>query len=530
MNKLVCMLCGIFFLLDVCHAQQNHREYKDFIGMRVYYPYMENGLWGMKSAEEIIMKASYDSLKCGYCGVFPYKNSGKWGLMSFYNKITNPMYDDLDIVNSRKYNTAYGYCKNDELNGVMTLLGDIIIPIKYKYISHPYEFTYDKGGVYSMNVFLVQNDSGYNIINESDDLIAIGVNDTSIINYFKNKHWEFYRYKKTEKKIIKLMKAGCNSLRKSIGNDSFKMHVDNKAYSASKGPKELRIPRKTYINEGYRWSTHFNDSLPYNYIIYKGEKTKMNSIGVIEITLNATSEDRLRRDPLNIIELRKIVDDNRPPVRGYRFYLTNEEMLEDGHARDEENLIYYMYIKSNYEKLLQLCIKKGCQDSPLYDSMKEKYDYAISQIPEYEKSINQYNKRKEFEARVDGIANSVLRTLNTFAKSKTNIDYGVTNKHSENDIVVISDGEPSISKSPSNKFSISEQNNYNTDKRTWGNYDSMLASHFAGNKPATKNDVVKWQQAMKKLRSKWTSKGKSFPQSANENKSTSSCANGSHSH
>lgn len=166
--------------------------------MSFYYPYKENGLWGMKSAEEIIMKASYDSLKCGYYGVFPYKNSGKWGLMSFYNKITNPMYDDLDIVNSRGYNTAYGYCKNDELNGVMTLLGDIIIPIKYKYISHPYEFTYDKGGVYSMNVFLVQNDSGYNIINESDDLIAIGVNDTSIINYFKNKHWEFYRYKKTE--------------------------------------------------------------------------------------------------------------------------------------------------------------------------------------------------------------------------------------------------------------------------------------------------------------------------------------------
>lgn len=81
-----------------------------------------------------------------------------------------------------------------------------------------------------------------------------------------------------------------------------------------------------------------------------------------------------------------------------------------------------------------------------------------------------------------------------------------------------------------NKYSISEQNNYNTDKRTWGNYDSMLASHFAGNKPATKNEVVKWQQAMKKLRSKWTSKGKSFPQSANENRSTSGCANGSHSH
>lgn len=97
------------------------------------------------------------------------------------------------------------------------------------------------------------------------------------------------------------------------------------------------------------------------------------------------------------------------------------------------------------------------------------------------------------------------------------------------DVSNVSSSSPTTNSS-GNKYNVSEQNNYNTDKRTWGNYDSMLASHFAGNKPATKNDVVKWQQAMKKLRSKWTSKGKSFPQSANENKSTSGCANGSHSH
>lgn len=92
-------------------------------------------------------------------------------------------------------------------------------------------------------------------------------------------------------------------------------------------------------------------------------------------------------------------------------------------------------------------------------------------------------------------------------------------------------GSASSSKSQnSNKYNIGEQNSYNTDKRTWGNYDSMLAAHFAGNKPATKNDVRQWQQKMSSLRSKWTSKGKSFPSSSNENRSLSGCANGSHSH
>lgn len=122
----------------------------------------------------------------------------------------------------------------------------------------------------------------------------------------------------------------------------------------------------------------------------------------------------------------------------------------------------------------------------------------------------------------------VYNAINTLASF-----YGTSNSSflpTDNTMADRYDDKFSNSATSGNKYDLGEQNNYNTDKRTWGNYDSMLASHFAGNKPATKNDVVKWQQAMKKLRSKWTSKGKSFPQSANENKSTSGCANGSHSH
>ena len=88
----------------------------------------------------------------------------------------------------------------------------------------------------------------------------------------------------------------------------------------------------------------------------------------------------------------------------------------------------------------------------------------------------------------------------------------------------------STSSTNSNKYSISDQNNYNTDKKTWDQYDNYLSSHFFGSRSATRSDVEQWQRKMKELRNKWSSKGKSFPYSQNENASTSNCPNSSHSH
>lgn len=87
-----------------------------------------------------------------------------------------------------------------------------------------------------------------------------------------------------------------------------------------------------------------------------------------------------------------------------------------------------------------------------------------------------------------------------------------------------------LSSASGNKYNLGEQQSYNTDKQSWSNYDSMLSAHFYGGRSATRNEVSQWQQKMKALRSKWTSKGKNFPSSSNENKSTANCSNASHSH
>ncbi len=83
---------------------------------------------------------------------------------------------------------------------------------------------------------------------------------------------------------------------------------------------------------------------------------------------------------------------------------------------------------------------------------------------------------------------------------------------------VISSSTVNDTSSSSDRLSLSENQSYNTDKRTYANYDSMLSAYYAGVRNASSSEVSQWKQNMKRLRTKWESKGKSFPHSENENK------------
>lgn len=68
------------------------------------------------------------------------------------------------------------------------------------------------------------------------------------------------------------------------------------------------------------------------------------------------------------------------------------------------------------------------------------------------------------------------------------------------------------------KYNISEQNAYNTDKRTYANYESMLIKAFLYPENYTASEVKGWQSKMKNLRVKWENRGKNFPRSSYESK------------
>lgn len=72
--------------------------------------------------------------------------------------------------------------------------------------------------------------------------------------------------------------------------------------------------------------------------------------------------------------------------------------------------------------------------------------------------------------------------------------------------------------SSTNKYNISEQQNYNRDKSTYHKYDGLLAKAFAGNSSATTSEIKEWQNKMKQLREKWEKKGRDFPHFPNEDR------------
>lgn len=79
----------------------------------------------------------------------------------------------------------------------------------------------------------------------------------------------------------------------------------------------------------------------------------------------------------------------------------------------------------------------------------------------------------------------------------------------------------SFGSSPSHKGngnSLSSNQSYNTDKRTYNSYDSMLSAYYAGNRNARPSEVSQWKNKMKQLREKWENKGLSFPHSGNEDR------------
>lgn len=125
-----------------------------------------------------------------------------------------------------------------------------------------------------------------------------------------------------------------------------------------------------------------------------------------------------------------------------------------------------------------------------------------------------------WDAIADGlsVAGNVLGTVSdTYMQIQNNggsSDYYNSSDYDDTNYSNSSSG----SSSGSNGKSLSEQQSYNTDKRTYERYDSQLSSHFAGNQKMSSSSVRQAQKKMKDLRQKWERKGRSFPHSQNESR------------
>ncbi len=155
------------------------------------------------------------------------------------------------------------------------------------------------------------------------------------------------------------------------------------------------------------------------------------------------------------------------------------------------------------------------------DYVKMLTDLADALSNLYTESERKRIEQEESQARlarlnamIDGISSSILNVIDT----GINI-YSSTKKDSASEYDSSAGDSSSSHKSGGvipNKYNLSEQQAYNSDKATYGKYDSMVAAALAGNRPAKASEISEWQKKMKKLREKWEDKGKLFPHSENE--------------
>lgn len=83
------------------------------------------------------------------------------------------------------------------------------------------------------------------------------------------------------------------------------------------------------------------------------------------------------------------------------------------------------------------------------------------------------------------ISNSNVTNLNSYSSVNTgnNAYQGSSKSSGDND-----------------KYNISEQRAYNSDKSTYSKYDSMLSQTFAGNRTASASEINQWKNKMRALR------------------------------
>lgn len=545
---------------------------EDIYGKRNFYDYLFKPLF--ENAFDFLIKEG---------NLLWFANLHRQGYMDLEGKIMiPPIYDRLKLVNlydiyaykrgkkdgldKKMFDETFVLAQNKEsLWGIITLSNDTIVPFKYK---NEYDVKYKGAKAYykkTIKPFLFSERK-----KEIDDRILCAKKRIQKKNEELSQKYPT-DLPKVEKTLVKRTKKGYSFFKagKQVGKTYQRINslskcciVSNNGRYGVTNPLGGEIVKCEYNNICI-WNTGNGDDIlmtekngKYELINTDGDKLATNC-DMIFLPLNKVGVALKDKLYWLIGSDGKIVSkhgyeniDNYSTdgkiyaeLIGYRTELSifgNEETPILKQIFDEAyNLSLSNNAQKKYDKYM-LCISLDKDNNEGYRAMSlNNIGSMFEDLGDVDKAMEYYEEsralgnetaRKNIKRiKLNRTLDAIQQVGNTLSQIGQSIDTsGSYNVMQDNGTY---SGSASSSKSQnSNKYNIGEQNSYNTDKRTWGNYDSMLAAHFAGNKPATKNDVRQWQQKMSSLRSKWTSKGKSFPSSSNENRSLSGCANGSHSH
>lgn len=263
--------------------------------------------------------------------------------------------------------------------------------------------------------------------------------------------------------------------------------------------KSIKEAREAYKKkENWRNGTTFFEEYAAAYEIDKDYCTKKSSFDSdgnyistvspngldLYLIRHSSASESLKRNPASIVGLAR-------------------KFLESPSWQNNENL---MGLKALAEEM-------GYEDSDFTRYIEAQVKYLGIYLAEKDKKEAEAERNARWSAQIDRISGALLGVLNTAMDA-----YNAASANTSDDSFSSSSTSSQDRKSRLNGNSMSKRHNYISDKRTYANYDSMLAAYFAGNRSASVSEKENWQKTMKKLREKWEREGMSFPHSVNEDR------------
>ena len=466
-----------------------------------YYAYQddENGLYGARYKDEIIIMPQYAELRgINRVALFGYKDAetNKWGLVSTYDIITPPIYDKIEIVDGKRSDKVFADVSLNGKHGLLSPLGNEILPLEYDSIGQPYwnpdviEYKWGKNTVYP-HVFPVKKNGQWQVVTFYNAVVVdnfpaellengsikSGIKDNVLKDLIGKPYKELVKRAKKDELIAAMIEK----------NDKGDLRYADFA--------EARWP---------------NPEIPSTPIEIYGQKGKVNELGVVWINDGYfdIGQNVPGLNPYNVYEMLDNLKKNQPQMLGYAWHQNYDPALQQQIDTSKKNVNDF-YI-NGLTDIAQVCKVSGLEDSEFYswviNDLKKRGEIAVT----LERKLADDAAKIEWESRVDAISNSIVGALNSAMSALESAENNAEDSSGS--------ASSSASSSKGNKYNMSEQHSYNSDKRVYASYDSMLAAYFAGNRHASISEKEEWQSKMKSLRTKWESKGKSFPHSANEDR------------
>ena len=473
-----------------------------------YYTYQDEktGLYGVKYQDETVIIPQYTELKgVNRVALFAYRDAetNKWGLVSTYDIITPPIYDSIKVVDAIRSDKTFANVSLNGKQGLLSPLGNEVLPLEYDSIAQPYwnpyvlEYKWGKNKVYP-HVFPVKKNGQWQIVTYYNAVV---------VDNFPAELLENGRIKSSvEDKVLKnLIGKPYKELVKRAKKDESVAAMIEKDDKGDLKYADFAEPR---------WPNPEIASTPIE--IY-GQNGKVNELGVVwveESIFGAIGQDIPQYNSYNVYTMLKKLQEDAPKLVGRAWYQNYDAQsqyeIDASEKRRNDHFI------NGLIDIVQVCKVSGLEGSDFYNYIVDRLKQRGELAAKLENDLADDAAKLEWESRVDAISNSIVGALNSAMSALESAEANAADSPDSASSSASSASRASSSKG--NKYNMSEHHSYNSDKRVYASYDSMLAAYFAGNRHASISEKEEWQSKMKSLRTKWESKGKSFPHSANEDR------------